>query len=218
MENTDIANGPRRIDVLLTPLRNLVFGKQNERIEYIMDSYFKLSQEGRTGVLLGGGFAIFLSGILMFTLYVSLLSSLETQTTEAIDLTNQLKDLQNTHMITKQKFADLETKLDAANQNLVVIGVLEQKAKDLGLATSGFPPQLPTTELPSFNPLAEKFQNAKVEFRLSNASLKKIVDYVLAIENAPHMLKVTSLKIKALYQNKLYFDATLEVEGIVSKK
>ncbi len=79
-------------------------------------------------------------------------------------------------------------------------------------------PQLPTTELPSFNPLAEKFQNAKVEFRLSNASLKKIVDYVLAIENAPHMLKVTSLKIKALYQNKLYFDATLEVEGIVSKK
>ena len=31
----------------LLPIRELIFGKQNERIEYFMDSYFKLPAEGR---------------------------------------------------------------------------------------------------------------------------------------------------------------------------
>ena len=118
----------------------------------------------------------------------------------------------------QQQFLDLEQKLEAANQGLVVISVLEQKAKELGLATSGFPPQLPTTEFPEGNPLASKYQNAKVEFRVSNVSLKKLIDYVIAVEGTPNMLRVTSLKIKSLYQNKLYFDATVEVEATVAKR
>ena len=32
------------------------------------------------------------------------------------------------------------------------------------------------------------------------------------------MLHVVSLKIKGLYQNKLFFDATLEVEATVAKR
>ena len=112
----------------------------------------------------------------------------------------------------------LEQKLEAANQGLVLISVLETKAKELGLATSGFPPQLPTTDLPAGNPLADKYQNAKVGFRVSNLSLKKIADYVIAIETTQHMLRVSSLKVKSTYQNKLYFDATFEVEGTVAKR
>lgn len=209
---------PSRLQQLFAPLRSAVFGNQNERIEFLMDSYFKLTPEWRSAVIVGGAFSGFIVIAAIISLYVAALGSLQNNLDQAFEATNQIKNLKNSYLVTKQKFNDLEQKLESANQNLMLISVLETKSKDLGLNASGFPPQLPTTDLPANNPLSAKYQSAKVEFRVSNASLKKIVDLVVAIENLPHMLRVTSLKIKGLYQNKLYFDATLEVEGMVSKQ
>jgi hypothetical protein len=212
------ANPSKGFSQLSAPLRTLVFGKQNERLEYVMDSYFKLPPEGRSAVIFG---SIVLSIVLLVAIvtgYVAALGSLQSRLDEAFEAMNKLKESHTAHSLTKQKFSDLEQKLEASTQGLVVISVLEQKAKELGLTTSGFPPQLPSTELVQGNPLAEKYQNAKVEFRVNNASLKKIMDYVIAIEGTQHMLRVSSLKIRSLYQNKLFFDATFEVEGIVAKR
>ena len=209
---------PNRYQQWLVPLRTAIFGRQNERLEFIMDSYFKLPPEGRTGALVGG----FATGILVLAglvaLYIAALGNLQGKLDEAFEATNKLREAHTAHAMNKQKFTELETKLEAANQGLVLISVLETKAKELGLATSGFPPQLPTTDFPAGNPLAAKYQNAKVEFRVSNVSLKKIADFVIAVESTPHMLRVSSLKVKSLYQNKLYFDATFEVEGTVAKR
>lgn len=208
----------RRYQQWLVPLRTAIFGRQNERLEFIMDSYFKLPPEGRTGALVGG----FAAGILLLAgivaLYIAALGNLQANLDEAFEATNKLREAHTAHAMNKQKFTELEAKLESANQGLVLISVLETKAKELGLSTSGFPPQLPTTDLPSDNPLSSKYQNAKVEFRVNNVSLKKIADYVIAIESTPHMLRVSSLKVRALYQNKLYFDATFEVEGTVAKR
>ena len=209
---------PKSLAQWMVPVRTAIFGRQNERLEFLMDSYFKLPPEGRTGVLVGGAVfgALFLVGIVV--LYLAALGSLQGRLDSAFEATNKLREAHTSHSMIKQKFTDLEQKIAAANQNLIPISVLEQKAKELGLAASGFPPQLPVTDLPVNNPLAEKYQNAKIEFRVSNVSLKKIIDFVIAIESTPHMLRVTSLKVKALYQNKLFFDATFEVEGTVAKR
>lgn len=207
----------RNMGQWIVPIRQLMFGKQNERIEFVMDSYYKLSPEARTGVIAGG---IFVSGILLIfivSMYVFSLGMLQDRLEGAFEATNQLRDAKTIYTSTKKKFEALEERLNTANQNLSIISVLETKAKDLGLQTRGFPPQVPTTELAESNPLAKRYQNAKVEFKVQNASLRKIMDYVMAIETLPNMLRVTSLRIKALYQNKLYFDATLEVEGTVQK-
>lgn len=202
----------------MIPLRSLIFGRQNERLEFLMDSYFKMPPEGRTGVLVGSAVVgvLFLVGIII--LYLAALGSLQGRLDTAFEVTNKLRESHTSHAMIKQKFSDLEQKIAAANVNLVPISVLEQKAKELGLAASSFPPQLPVSDLPASNPLSDKYQNAKIEFRVSNVSLKKIVDFVIAIESTPHMLRVTSLKIKALYQNKIFFDATFEVECIVAKR
>lgn len=209
---------PKGFSQWMVPVRQAIFGRQNERIEFLMDSYFKLPPEGRTAALVGGFFlgTLFLIGII--ALYLAALTGLQGRLDQAFEATNKLREAHTAHSINKQKFTDLEQKLQAANQGLVVISVLEQKAKELGLATSGFPPQLPVSDLPANNPLSANYQNAKVEFRVSNVSLRKIVDFVIAIESTPHMLRVSSLKVKALYQNKLFFDATFEVEGTVAKQ
>jgi len=47
--------------------------------------------------------------------------------------------------------------------------------------------------------------------------LKKIIELVIAVENSPQMYKVSSLNIKGTYQNKVFFDAALEIEGLALK-
>lgn len=215
---TSAVASSKRLSALTTPLRHIILGRQNERIEFLMDSYFKLSPEGRTAVIVGGILASILFVILVIATYIMALGGLQTRLDEAFAATNKLRELQQTHAIVDASFKSLEQQINAANEGLAVIPVLEQKANELGLTASGFPPQLPQTDLPATNPLSKTFQNAKVEFRLANAPLKKIIDLVVAIESTPHLLRVTSLRIRALYQNKLYFDANLEVEGVVTKR
>jgi len=43
------------LDTTSQNLKQWIFGKQNERMEFIMDSYFKLSPEQRSGTLIGMG-------------------------------------------------------------------------------------------------------------------------------------------------------------------
>lgn len=203
---------------VVQPVRNLVFGRQNERIEFVMDSYFKLPPEGRTAVLVGGFVLGVLTLIGLVAVYVGSLGSLQGRLDQAFEATNKLREQHSSYQLTRQKFTDLETRLASANQNLVLISVLEQKAKDLGLSTNGFQAQPSVTDLPPNNPLSDKYQSAKVDIRITNASLKKIIDFVIAVESTPHMLRVSSLKIKGLYQNKLFFDANFEVEGTVAKR
>lgn len=216
MENQETA--PKSLSNLFAPIRTALLGRQNERIEFLMDSYLKLTPEWRSAVLVGGIFLSILSLIGIISIYLAALGGLQGRLDQAFEATNQIKELRNSYLVTKQKFTDFESKLETANQGLVLISVIETKAKELGLSASGFAPQPTTTDLPPNNPLNTKYQNAKVEFRISNVSLKKIVEFVIAVENLPHMLRVSSLKIKALYQNKLFFDATFEVEGLVAKR
>lgn len=56
------------------------------------------------------------------------------------------------------------------------------------------------------------------EFRISNVSLQKIIDFVVDIESDNKLLRVTDLRIKGIYQNKLYFDAMFAVDGIEMKR
>jgi hypothetical protein len=198
-------------------LKHAVFGPQNERLEYLMDSYFKLSPEGRSGVI-AGGIAISVCAVLgTIGLYLAALSNLQSKLDFAFEATNKLREAHSAFGSSNQRFKDLDERLSNASQGLTLISVLEQKAKELQVTTSGFPPQVPLTDLPATNPLADKYQTAKVEFRASNISLKKIIEFVIAIESTPHRLRVSSLKIKGLYQNKLFFDSTLEVEATQNK-
>jgi Tfp pilus assembly protein PilO len=208
----------RRFSALTNPIRNLILGRQNERIEFLMDSYFKLPPEGRTAVIVGSVVLSIIGIIGVIAVYISALGSLQEKLDQSFAATNRLRELQQSYAIVDSSFKSLERQISAANEGLVLISVLEQKAKELGLSTSGFPPQLPRTELPASNPLSKSYQNSSVEFRVSNASLKKIIELVTAIEATPHMLRVSSLRIRALYQNKLYFDANIEVEGTVTKR
>lgn len=205
----------------LLPLREVVFGKQNERIEYFMDSYFKLPPEGRTVVVAG---AFLLAGLVVFcfiAIYLSALSSLQSRLDYSFQAINKLRTKQVDYAVTKRKFDDLDKRIANVTGSLQILSVLEEKAKTLELQISGNTKTDKSAGDKDFirgTLLADKYKSTRSEFRVSNVSLKKIIDLVVAIESDDKLLRVSDLKIKGLYQNKLFFDASFAVDGIEPKK
>jgi hypothetical protein len=209
VENTRLAKW-------MMPVRVFVFGKQNERLEYIMDSFLKFTPEQRTAAIIGGvgGFVILLVGIV--SLYFSAAASLQKELDAAFSATNRLKEVQTSYLLARQKFADLEGALQV-NQDLSLITLVESKAKEMGVSVSDFPSQqdisVPTAPL---NASALKNHRvAKIRFSVNRAGLKKIIEFVVALESLPNRLRISSLTVKRGFSDKLYLDASVEVEAIL---
>jgi hypothetical protein len=186
-----------------------------------MDSYFKLPSEGRTAVVAG---AFIVAGLTVFGfigLYLSALSSLQSKLDQSFQAVNKLRAKQVEYAVTKRKFDELDKRISNVTSSLQILSLLEEKAKSLDLQISGNTKTDKASSEKDFikgTLLAEKYKSTRSEFRVSNVSLKKIIDFVVAIESDDKMLRVSDLRIKGLYQNKIYFDATFAIDGIEPKK
>jgi hypothetical protein len=201
---------------LFAPVRSAIFGRQNERLEYLMDSYFKLSPEQRTAVVVGGVLAMILLLVGIISLYLSALSGLQSDLDSAFAATNKLKEVQTVHQIARQRYEELDGML-RDNANLSLITLIESKAKEMGVTVGDFPSQqevAPPTA-PLSNSAFKNHRVAKIRFSISKAGLKKIVEFVVELEKLKNRLRVTSLTIKRGFVDKLYLDASVEVEAIM---
>ena len=205
----------------LLPVREIVFGKQNERIEYFMDSYFKLPPEGRTAAIASGIVLAALIVLAFVGIYISALNSLQSRLDEAFWAVNTLRDKQVEFAVIKKKYDELDKRLSNVTQSYQTLSLLEEKAKSKGLQISGNnKSEKPSNEEDFIKSslLKENYKSMRSEFRISNVSLQKIIDFVVDIESDNKLLRVTDLRIKGLYQNKLYFDAMFAVDGLEMKR
>jgi hypothetical protein len=201
---------------LFLPLRNFVFGQQNERLEYLMDSFLKFNPEQRAAAVIGGvlGFLLLLVGLI--SLYLGASSALQNDLDFAFSSTNRLKEVQVGHLVAKRRFAELETALQI-NQSLSLITLVEAKAKEMGVLVGDFPSQQEISA-PSAPLSASALKNhriAKIRFSVNKVGLKKVVEFLVALESLPNRLRVSSLSIKRSFSDKLYLDASVEIEAIL---
>ena len=105
--------------------------------------------------------------------------------------------------------------IKSANSNLSLVSLLDQKAKDLGLQASGFSTKPLVTKFPSQSPLAEQFQKISVDFKLTEVSLKRMMEFINTVEEMPNKLKVSKFDLVSVTEAKLYFDVLLTVDAIV---
>jgi hypothetical protein len=201
---------------LFLPLRNLVFGPQNERLEYLMDSFLKFSPEQRAAAVVGGilGFLLLLVGLI--SLYLGASSALQNDLDFAFSSTNRLKEVQVGHLVAKRRFAELESALQI-NQSLSLITLVEAKAKEMGILVGDFPSQqeISTPAAPLNASALKNHRIAKIRFSVNKSGLKKVVEFLVALESLPNRLRVSSLSIKRSFSDKLYLDASVEIEAVL---
>lgn len=195
----------------LNLIRKRLFGANNEKLDFFMDSFYKLSPNQRTGVLAGivGVIALFVLGAV--GLYFSQVNRLKTDLNDSFAALHDLQSLKSSYEQENKNFEKLVDTIEKRTRQVSLKPFFEKIANDMGVTIEGLSDQ--KAPLAAENPLSEKVQEVRVEMRLPNISIPRLMTFLVEIEKSNKYLRVQDLQIRGRYGTKLFFDAQVKVRG-----
>lgn len=192
-------------------VKRQIFGANNERLDFFMDSFYKLSSQQRLGVLAGvvGIIGLFVFSALM--LYFAQVARLRNDLNDGFAALHDLKQLRTAYEVENKNYEKLVDTVQRKAKQISLKPFFEKIANDLGVTIEGISDQ--KVPLAADNPLSDKLQEIRVEMRLPNISIPRLLNFVVEIEKSGKYLKVQDLQIRARYGTKLFFDGQIKVRG-----
>lgn len=190
-------------------VRKKIMGDNNERLDFLMDSFYKLSPKHQTGVLLGaiGGLALFVLGAV--GIYFARIHSLEDELNVSFLALQELRSMGNEYEMEKANMdaliKDIETKMGSVHPK----PFFEQKANQVGVTIEGLRSE--DADIPADSPLAKNFKYTNVEFRLPKVSIPRLLKFLGEVERSDKNFTISNLQIRARYGDRLYFDTQAKV-------
>lgn len=198
-------------------LRSRLFGVNNEKLDFLMDSFYKLTPSQRMGALGGviGVVVVFL--LLMVWLYFSQVSLLKREWDQSILALKELERKRQEMEVENRSFDQMASNLSSKTSTFHLRPFLEGKAKEFKIQSSDFG-QEKSKPMSSDDPLSERFNEIRVETRLSKISLPRLIKFLVDIESSGNFLRVEALQINGRHETeKLYFDAKTSIRGYKAK-
>ena len=197
-------------DNVVKEVQAKILGANNERLDLIMDTFNRLNQQQRTMTLAGAGALIFLAISLAVLLYLTSVRSLQQDLEDSFaaiqELDTRKKDFQSEEARYNQ-LIEMMSKQNAVAKK----PQLEKVSKEVGVDLEGLSES--KVALPNENPLARKVQEAKLEMRLSNISVPKLLNFLVEVEKSNNLLRIRDLTVRGRYGTKLYFDSLVVIRG-----
>lgn len=192
-------------------IRRRLFGANNEKLDFLMDSFYKLNPNQQTGVLAGivAIIAVFVLGA--FLLYFSQVNRLKDDLSNSFAALHELQALKAAYEIENKNFEKLVDVIQRKTKQTSLKPFFEKIGNDLGVTIEGLNDQ--KAPLPGDSPLADKMQEVRVDMRLPNISIPRLLSFIVEIEKSNKYLRVQDLQIRGRYGTKLYFDAQVKVRG-----
>lgn len=188
----------------LNVIRIHIFGKNNEKIDFIIDSFYKLPPEKRTLSLSVA--VIFVLGL--FVGVLALYFERSSQLDEDLDLSfksySQLQLLKVEYNVERKKLDNFISLLQSKNENLRIKPYFEKMSESNNIDIKDIEEKDLEGDLS--NPFFEKVTEVLVEMKLPKISIPKLMNFIVDIEKSNYFFRIKDLKIKGLYGNKLYFD------------
>jgi hypothetical protein len=190
-------------------VRRSLFGANNERIDFLMDSFYKLSPEHQTGVLAGvvGMLLVFVLGA--FTIYYTRINALEDELNASFDALTEVRSLSSTYEQELKRYQELKSAVSRSASEFKPKPFFESKANQVGVQIADLRSQ--DTEIPAESPLAADFRYTQVEFKLPKVSLPRLLKFMEEVEKSNGSLNVHSLQIRTRYGDRLFFETSAKV-------
>lgn len=190
-------------------IRRSLFGANNERIDFLMDSFYKLSPEHQTGVLAGvvGMLLVFVLGA--FTIYYTRINALEDELNASFDALTEVRSLSSTYEQELKRYQELKSAVSRSASEFKPKPFFESKANQVGVQIADLRSQ--DTEIPAESPLAADFRYTQVEFKLPKVSLPRLLKFMEEVEKSNGSLNVHSLQIRTRYGDRLFFETSAKV-------
>lgn len=200
-----------RFDTYSKLLREKILGVNNERLDFLMDSFYKLDHGYRNAVLAGVvGLVTGLVTVAVFVYYMQV-SALGNDLNDAFNALNELKALKAEAVLESSRFDQLVARVSNRTRSVTFKPFFERLARQSKIPLKSISDRQP--EMDANNPLAEKLREVHIDLRLSKVSIPRLLNFLVDVEKANHYLRVQNLKITGIYGNKLYFDADILIRG-----
>ena len=195
-----------KIDARLTFVKHRVLGENNERLDFVMDSFYKMEPRQKNFVLAGIVAAIvcFIAFAVFF--YVAQIGSLETRLNESFAALNSLQEQKADFGRANGKFNVIVKDVTRRTQGLQMKPLLEKFARGLNIKIEGLSEA--SDAFPSDNPMSKFLEQRKIEVRLPRVSIPKLLKFLVEVEKARKFLRISDLTIRGIYGTKLHFDAS----------
>jgi len=190
-----------------------LLGANNERLDLLIDTFYKLTPNQRNLVLGGTGAAIALFVILGVGLYFGQLRSLSIELNRRFDALHELRNIKIDYQQEQRRFDKLSEIVERKTAQLRIKPFFEKIANAQGVVVEGLTES--RVPMPAENPLSQKFQEVKIDLRVNNISIPRLMNFLIEIEKSGNYIRVNDLQIRGRYGTKLYFDAQIKARGYV---
>jgi len=192
-------------------VRKRLFGTNNEKLDFLMDSFYKLSPNQRTGLLAATVAAIAMFVLGAVGLYFSQVSRLKVELSRSFASLHELQALKVSYEQENKNFEKLLDTVERKTKQMSLKPFFEKIANEQGVVLEGLTDQ--KGALPADNALSEKMQEVRVDMRLPNISIPRLMTFLVEVEKSNKYLRVQDLQVRGRYGTKLYFDAQAKVRG-----
>ena len=197
---------------LFQQFKQRVLGENNERLDFIMDSFYKLSPQQQTGAILGSFSVVGLVVLGAILFYFSRINNLESQLNQGFDSLHRLRVLSAQYKRVDESMRYLKKSVNRKTSKLRPKAFFEKIAGQVGVTLQSLRSE--EKEITDGSPLAANFKYLKISFRMPKVSLPRMLKFFSEIERSDKTLIVSNLTIRGLYgSKKLYFDVEADVTG-----
>lgn len=204
-----------RVHDVADSIKKKIFGTNNEHIDFVMDSFYKLNPNQRNGVIAAivGVIVIFVSCV--FMVYFSRVNSLKSELSDAFTAIDELRILKEDFSESDHQFDQIVEMVQRKTRDLKMKPFFEKLSNQQQVSIEGLSEI--KSELAADNPLSEKLMEVVAEMRLPKISVPRLLNFMIEIEKADKYLRVQELQVRGRFGTKLHFDADLKVRGYIKK-
>jgi len=149
-------------------------------------------------------------------LYFSQVAGLNRELSMSLAARHELEALRGDFARENQRFEKLTEQLKNRTRDLRMKPFFEKIGNDQGVQIEGLTEQ--RVPLPDDNALARaEFQAVKVDLRVNNISIPKMLNFMMEIEKANNFIRIRDLQIRGRFGTRLYFDGTITARGYASR-
>lgn len=196
-------------------LRTKIFGANNERLDFLLDSFYKLSPGQRSAAIASGVVAVCGFILAAVILYFAQAQALESELGNSIAALQEVKRAKSRATRESRRFDELSSLIrKRATINFKPFFEKVAQSKDISVRDISEKSE----SLPSDDPLSAKFSRTAITINFPKISIPRMLAFVTDVEKSGHYLRLRDIKVTGQYGNKLYFDTEMVFLGYSRKR
>ncbi|MFW7380539.1 MAG: hypothetical protein ACOH5I_17135 [Oligoflexus sp.] len=192
-------------------IKRRLLGANNERLDFLMDSFYKLSPSHQTGVLVGLCAFLGIVVIMTFVFYMSRVNALENQLNQGFAALQELRTLGQTYTVEERRYRELQMIINRGAAPFRPKPFFESLGNQVGVTITDL--RSSETDIPADRPLSQDFKNVVVDFKMPKVSVPRLLRLLGEIEKSDHNLHLHTLQIRARHGDRLFFETNAKVVG-----